>query len=78
MSLNWSQDSYILRLQEDLILYNTIPTFTDLEKEAFRKNCQKRENADSQYFLPFQQCFLPLQKLLSAFELCIFCCLQIL
>ena len=43
-----------------LTLYNTIPTFIDHEKEAFRKHYGKGENAGNQHFLLFPQCFLPI------------------
>ena len=43
-----------------LTLIHAIPTFNDLNKEAFKKNIVgKGENAGNQHFLLFQQCFLP-------------------
>ena len=42
-------------LQNALTLYQKIPTFNDLEQEAF---VGKGENAGNQHFLLFSKCFL--------------------
>ena len=39
-----------------LIIYHTIPTFNNLEKESFLKQ-KKGENAGKQHFLLYSQCF---------------------
>ena len=44
----------MISLDSLLILYHTIQTFNDPEKESFSKNCEKRRN---QHFLHCPQCF---------------------
>ena len=53
---------------ENLILYHTIPTFNDLENEAFENIVRKGENAGNQHFLLFPQCFLNFSKQISIFQ----------
>ena len=45
-----------------LTLYHTIPAFDDPEKKHFKNTEGKGENAGTQHFLLFLQCFLPYQK----------------
>ena len=62
-----------------LALYHTILTFNDPEtKKTFLNILGKGENAGNQHFLLFPQCFQPIPKRISAFNLHLFCCLQML
>ena len=70
--------SAIYQVYCHLILYHTIPTFNDLEKEAFENIAGKGENAGNQHFLLFPQCFLPFPKQSSIFQSNLICRLQML
>ena len=65
-------------LQCLLTLCQIIPTFNDPEKEIFENMEGKGENAGTQHFLLFPQCFLPIQTTISVFKLLLCCCLQML
>ena len=65
-----------LSFGKGLTLYHTVRTFDDPEKEVFWKNCGKGENAGDQHFLLFPQCYLPISKRISVFQLFLFCRLQ--
>ena len=45
-----------------LTLYQTIPTFNDLEQEDFRKHCEKKER------MLVTRCFLLFQNMISIFS----------
>ena len=51
-----------------LTLSHMILTFNYLMKEAFKNIVRKGDNAGDQYFLLFQQCFLPYQIHKSPFQ----------
>ena len=51
---------------------------TTLTKKPFENTVGKGENAGNQHFLLLPQCFLPIPKRISVFELRLFCCLQML
>ena len=52
------------------------PSFINPEKESIEKIVGKEENAGNQHFLLFPQCFPPVQKGISVFNLHLFCRLQ--
>ena len=61
-----------------LILYQAIVYFTNPEEEAISKDCwERKKNAGNQYFLLFQQCFLPYLKK-NHFSYTFICFLQML
>ena len=50
-------------MKTSLIVYHTMPTFNDPEKESFFENIAgKGENAGNQHFLLLLQCFTPFPK----------------
>ena len=49
-----------------LTLYHTIPTFNDLNREAFRKHCGERRKCCLPAFSPFPTMFSTLPK--TSFE----------
>ena len=61
-----------------LTLYHTIPTFNTCGKENFENIVGKGENARTQHFLLFQQCYLFFPSQISEFESQLFCRLQVL
>ena len=57
--------SKILSFGNGLNQYHTIPTLMTLGEKPFEKIVGKGENAGSQHFLLFPQCFLPFPKEIS-------------
>ena len=68
---------FLLNLEE-LTHYNTMTTFEALKEKDFENIVGKGENAGSQHFLLFPQCFLTIPKIISVFKLHLFYCLQML
>ena len=62
-----------------LSLYHTIPTFNDLQKEAFWKHCRKRRKCWLPAFFSFSHnVFYPSQNKFKFFSHIYLCCMQIL
>ena len=69
----------ILYPVDELTLSDTIPTFNDLEKEAFWKHCGEKEKMLVTSIFSFSHnAFLPYQRKIAPFELHLNCRLQML
>ena len=65
--------------ESSLTLYDTIPTFNNLEKKKpFESIERKGENVGNQHFLLFPLSFLPYQRKTAPFEPHLNCHLQML
>ena len=58
--------------------FDALNIYKAVEKEPFENNVGKEENADTQHFLLFPQCFLFYQEQILPFGSPFICCLQML